>query len=100
MNKLQWLAMIFTFIGVLIIIIFGFEKSYTDVINIIGYIIIGIGIIIFFILGFRTRKCPKCGTKLPKIVKNKEDQRDSPYGGWICPGCGAVLNSSAKLIKE
>lgn len=57
----------------------------------------GLGVALWAILQ-PAKKCPDCGTPLPKfrVAKTKQQMM---WGGWTCPNCGCDIDRKGKKRK-
>ena len=91
MNKLQWIIIILSLLGLFLYLEMG--------LNILVLIILVTVFIIAIYLSLKKRHCAKCGAKLPRLRK-PQNKEQALYGGCTCPNCGAELDSSGNLRKN
>ena len=57
---------------------------------VVGAVVGGLAALVWALLQ-PARKCPDCGTPLPKFRKPK-NRRQRLWGGWTCPECGLEVD--------
>lgn len=82
--------------------------------KLVGGIAAGIGVLVFFYLGYRRKlrigegnplglnlssdlKCPSCGEPLPAFRRPK-NFRQMLWGGWTCGKCGSEFDKWLKPV--
>jgi hypothetical protein len=61
-----------------------------------GAIVGPLAVLVVFLLQPQ-RKCPECGTQLPKRRK-PANRRQALWGGWTCPSCGCEIDRKGNKI--
>jgi hypothetical protein len=56
----------------------------------VGAVAGGLAVIVFALLS-PARKCPDCGTPLPKF-RTPQSPKQAMWGGWTCPKCGIDID--------
>jgi ssDNA-binding Zn-finger/Zn-ribbon topoisomerase 1 len=59
-----------------------------------GAIAGGLGVLVYALI-VPAKKCPDCGTPLPKFRKPANKQQ-AMWGGWTCPKCGIDIDRKGK----
>ena len=60
--------------------------------------IAGVVVVLLVALLQPQRKCPNCGTPLPKFRKAQTKQ-PRLWGGWTCPQCGCIVDRKGNRIS-
>lgn len=57
----------------------------------------GLALLLFALL-IPVKRCPDCGTPLPKF--GRKHARPGLWGGWICPGCGCEVDRKGNKVAS